>query len=99
MRVEGKEIRIHFQHIGTGLEMRGETLQGLTIADADKKFHRATARIDGNSIIVSSPEVEAPVAVRYAWADSPECNLFNKEGLPASPFRTDDWPGATFSNR
>jgi sialate O-acetylesterase len=43
--------------------------------------------------------VEAPVAVRYAWADSPECNLFNNEDLPASPFRTDDWPGATFSSR
>jgi sialate O-acetylesterase len=99
MRVEGKEIRIHFQHAGSGLETKGETLQGFTIASADKRFHRATARIDGASIVVSSLDVEAPVAVRYAWADSPECNLFNKEGLPASPFRTDDWPGATFSNR
>jgi sialate O-acetylesterase len=99
LRVEGKEIRIHFQHVGSGLKIQGETLQGFTIAGADKKFHRATARIDGNTIMVSSPEVEAPVAVRYAWADSPECNLFNKEGLPASPFRTDDWPAATFSNR
>jgi sialate O-acetylesterase len=100
MRVEGKEIRIHFQHAGSSrLEMKGEPPQGFTIAGTDKKFHRATARIDGTSIVVSSPEVEAPVAVRYAWADSPECNLFNKEGLPASPFRTDDWPAATFSNR
>jgi hypothetical protein len=99
MRAEGKEIRIHFQHAGSGLKIQGETLQGFTIAGADKKFHRATARIDGNTIMVSSPEVEAPVAVRYAWADSPECNLFNKEGLPASPFRTDDWPGATVNNR
>jgi sialate O-acetylesterase len=99
MRVEGKEIRIHFQHVGSGLKIQGETVQGFTIAGADKKFHRATARIDGNTIMVSSPEVEAPVAVRYAWADSPECNLFNNESLPASPFRTDDWPGATFSNR
>jgi sialate O-acetylesterase len=100
MRVEGKEIRIRFHNVGSGLQMQGEALlQGFTIAGADKKFHRATARIDGNSIVVSSPEVDAPVAVRYAWADSPECNLFNKEGLPASPFRTDDWPGATVDNR
>jgi sialate O-acetylesterase len=99
LRIEGKEIRIHFTHVGTGLKMQGENLQGFTIAGADKKFHHAAARIDGHSIVVSSPEVEAPVAVRYAWADSPECNLFNKEGLPASPFRTDDWPAATFSSR
>lgn len=99
MRAEGKEIRIHFQHVGSGLRVQGEALKGFTIAGADRKFHRATARIDGNSVVVSSPEVEAPVAVRYAWADSPECNLFNKEDLPASPFRTDDWPGATFSSR
>ena len=99
MRIEGKEIQIYFQHVGSGLRVQGETLQGFTIAGADKRFRHATARIEGNSIVVSSPEVEAPVAVRYAWADSPECNLFNKEGLPASPFRTDDWPGATYSKR
>jgi sialate O-acetylesterase len=74
-------------------------LQGFSIAAADKKLHRAAARIDGDSVVVSSPEVEAPVSVRYAWEDSPQCNLYNKEGLPASPFRTDDWPGATYSNR
>jgi sialate O-acetylesterase len=99
MRVEAKEIQIKFEHVGGGLQLKGETLKGFAIAGADKKFHRAAARVDGNSVVVSSPEVKAPVAVRYAWADSPECNLFNREGLPASPFRTDDWPGATFSNR
>lgn len=99
MRTEGKEILIHFQHTGSGLQARGGTLQGFTIAGADQKFHHATARIEGDSVIVSGPEVETPVAVRYAWGDSPECTLYNKEGLPASPFRTDDWPGATFSNR
>ena len=99
MRVEGNEIRISFQHAGSGLEVHGEALQGFTIAGADKKFVRAMARIDGSTVVVSSPDVAAPAAVRYAWADSPACNLFNKEGLPASPFRTDDWPGATFSNR
>jgi sialate O-acetylesterase len=99
MRVKGKEIRIQFEHVGSGLQVRGETLQGFSVAGADKKFHRAVARIEGDSVVVSSTEVETPVAVRYAWADSPECNLFNREGLPASPFRTDDWPGATFSKR
>ena len=99
MRVEGKEIRINFAHVGSGLQAKGETLQGFTLSGADKKFHRAVARIDGDSVVVSSAEVDAPVAVRYAWGDSPECNLYNREGLPASPFRTEDWPGATFSNR
>lgn len=97
--VDAKEVRLHFDHTGGGLEAHGETLQGFSIAGADKKFHRATARIEGDSVVVSSAEVEAPVAVRYAWGNSPTCNLFNKEGLPASPFRTDDWPGATHSNR
>lgn len=99
MRIDRKEARISFLHTGSGLVAHGETLQGFTMAGADQKFHRATARIDGDAVVVSSPEVDAPVAVRYGWADSPECNLFNKEGLPASPFRTDDWPAATFSNR
>lgn len=97
--VEGKEVQISFEHSGNGLEAHGDSLQGFTIAGADKKFHRASARIDGNTVVVFSPDVALPVAVRYAWADSPACNLYNKEGLPASPFRTDDWPGATFSNR
>jgi len=99
MRVEGKGIRIAFSQVGAGLQAKGQTLQGFTIAGADRKFHRAAARIEGDSVVVSSPEVDAPIAVRYAWADSPECNLFNRDGLPASPFRTDDWPRATISKR
>jgi sialate O-acetylesterase len=55
--------------------------------------------IDGNSIIVSSPEVAFPIAVRYAWADNPICNLYNGVNLPASPFRTDDWRGITYGNK
>ena len=98
-RAEGKGILINFEHAGSGLKIRGDRLQGFLIAGADRKFHHAQARIGGNTVIVWSPEVDAPVAVRYAWQDSPECSLFNKEDLPASPFRTDDWPGATFSNR
>jgi sialate O-acetylesterase len=99
MRVEGKDVRISFQHVGTGLRAQGDILEGFTVAGAAKKFHHAAARIEGDTVVVSSAEVASPVTVRYAWADSPTCNLFNKEGLPASPFRTDDWPGATFSNR
>ena len=63
------------------------------IAGADQKFVWADAKIDGGTIVVSSPQVTHPAAVRYAWADNPEgCNLINKNGLPASPFRNDDWP-------
>ena len=95
MAVEGSKIRVRFSHTGSGLEAIGGALRGFAVAGADRKFHWASAVIDGDSVLVSSPEVAAPVAVRYAWADSPECNLFNVEGLPASPFRTDDWPGIT----
>ncbi len=99
MKVEGSGVRIRFENTGGGLKAQGEALRGFSIAGADKQFHRATARIDGNTVIVSSAEVSAPVAVRYDWADSPEGNLYNDAGLPASPFRTDDWPGATIGNR
>ena len=92
MKIDGERVRIHFQHTGGGLEAHGGPLKGFTIAGSDHIFHWAEARIEGDTIVVSSPEVKAPVAVRYAWASSPECNLYNKEGLPASPFRTDDWP-------
>ena len=96
MRIEGSEARLRFTHIGSGLEARdGGVVRGFAIAGADRKFHWADARIDGDAVIVSSRDVTDPVAVRYAWADSPMCNLFNKDGLPASPFRTDDWPGIT----
>ncbi|MDP4274485.1 MAG: 9-O-acetylesterase, partial [Bacteroidota bacterium] len=67
-------------------------LHGFTIAGNDMKFYFADARIVGNTVVVSSPDVPKPVSVRYGWADFPKVNLFNKKGLPASPFRTDDWP-------
>jgi sialate O-acetylesterase len=73
----------------------GAPLVGFTICGEDKKFHPAKAEIKGDKIVVRSAEVARPVAVRYAWADHPVCNLFNKDGLPASPFRTDDFPGIT----
>ena len=99
MRIAGSKVHIRFTHTGSGLAAKGRSLQGFTIAGADKRFHHATARIEGEEVIVSSLEVSAPAAVRYAWADSPDCNLYNSEDLPASPFRTDDWPGATYSKR
>jgi sialate O-acetylesterase len=68
-------------------------LQGFEIAGPDRKFYWADARIERDAVVVSSRDVAVPLAVRYAWADSPRSNLFNRDGLPASPFRTDDWPG------
>lgn len=100
MTIEGNQVRLRFSHVGSGLVAHdGGELQGFAIAGADHKFHWAQARIDGDAILVSSPDVQSPVSVRYAWGDSPHCNLFNKEGLPASPFRTDDWPGITMKGR
>jgi sialate O-acetylesterase len=92
MSVEGHQIHVRFTDAGSGLVAKGGPLLGFAIAGKDGKFHWASASIEGDSVIVSSPQVPDPVAVRYAWGDSPECNLFNAEGLPASPFRTDDWP-------
>ncbi len=91
-----RRIRLRFDHVGGGLKARdGEPLKGFAIAGKDRRFVWAHAEIDGDEIVVSSSKVEKPVAVRYAWADNPVCNLVNAEGLPASPFRTDAWPGIT----
>jgi len=96
MKIEGSEIRVRFTHAGSGLEARdGGELQGFALAGADRKFYWAEGRVDGDAVVVSSRDVPSPLAVRYAWGDSPRCNLFNRDGLPASPFRTDDWPGIT----
>jgi|BioPla2DNA2_1021312.scaffolds.fasta_scaffold01663_5 sialate O-acetylesterase len=91
-KIEGNSIRLSFEHTDGGLQTKnGEKLQGFTIAGVDHRFYWADAIIDGDEIIVSSPEVEFPIAVRYAWANNPICNLYNGAGLPASPFRTDSW--------
>ena len=95
MTISGHEAHLQFFHVGSGLMARGDHLKGFSIAGHDQKFVWAKASIVGNKVVVSSEHVAQPVAVRYAWADNPDCNLFNKEGLPASPFRTDDWPGVT----
>ena len=101
--VDGK-IRVRFDYTGGGLmigkkddrqpavEDQGGKLRRFAIAGEDKKWYWADAAIDGETVVVSSPDVPKPVAVRYAFSMNPEgCNLYNKEGLPASPFRTDDW--------
>lgn len=97
MEKDNNKIVIKFDDIGSGLvEQGGEPLKTFAIAGEDRKFSPAQAVIVDNTVIVSSADVSDPVAVRYAWADNPaRCNLFNKEGFPASPFRTDEWPAAT----
>jgi len=100
MKVEGNRITIAFDHVGGALTTKdAEKLQGFEVAGEDQKFVWADATIDGGTVIVQSDAVAQPVAVRYGWANNPGCNLYNKEGLPASPFRTDDWPGATAEAR
>ena len=90
MTVEGSAIRLHFTHLGGGLVAKGDDkLTGFSVAGADGHFVWADAKIDGTTILVSSPSVPAPTAVRYAWDDTPVCNLYNQAGLPAPPFRTD----------
>jgi sialate O-acetylesterase len=92
MAVEGGAIRIKFTHLGGGLVAKGGPLKWFQVAGDDQKFGDADAKIDGDSIVVSSPAVKTPVAVRYAWDNYPDgCNLYNAAGLPASPFRTDHW--------
>jgi sialate O-acetylesterase len=96
LRVGAGEIRLRFGHARGGLKTSdGQPPTGFTIAGADHKFHPATARIDGSRVIVRSPDVAQPLAVRYGWNDFPTVNLVNASGLPASPFRTDDWPLTT----
>ena len=91
MTTEPGKIRVWFDHVGGGLRAEGGSLKGFTIAGADRVFVPAAAAIDGGTVVVSSAEVSEPQAVRYAWKDDPENTLRNAEGLPASPFRTDNW--------
>jgi sialate O-acetylesterase len=101
MKVEGGKARLTFTSIGAGLSIGptsggaspqpGDKLSGFAIAGANKKWFAAEAQIDGDTVVVGSKEVSSPVAVRYGWGSNPPCNLYNKDGLPAAPFRTDDW--------
>jgi sialate O-acetylesterase len=100
MSKAGSAIRLKFAQLGSGLAVKGDgALQGFAVAGADHKFHWATARVVSSEVEVQSPDVPQPVAVRYDWADNPNGNLTNKEGLPALPFRTDTWPGLTAGRR
>jgi sialate O-acetylesterase len=89
--IKGNRAVLRFTHLGGGLVAKDGELKGFTIAGSDQKFVPAQAKIEGDQIVVSAPEIPAPVAVRYGWANVPEVNLFNQAGLPASPFRTDNW--------
>ena len=93
MTIGDHAVSLRFSHVGTGLLAKGANLRQIAIAGANRKFVWADARIVAPStIVVSSPQVPDPVAVRYAWASNPEgCNLYNSDDLPASPFRTDSW--------
>ena len=91
MKIEGSKIRVSFDYIGSGLKCKGDKLTCFTIAGNDRMFYEANAVIEDNTVVVSSPKVKNPVAVRFAFNNSDEPNLFNKEDLPASTFRTDDW--------
>ena len=105
MKISGAKVRAQFAEIGGGLiigqapwraegdpQWPQDKLIGFTIAGEDRVWHDAEAKIDGDSVILSSAEVSKPVAIRYGWANAPRCNLYNRGGLPASPFRSDDWP-------
>ncbi len=88
MTTEGSDARLWFDSVGAGLEARGGKLTGFEIAGPDKKFVPAEARIEKDTVVVSAPGVSEPAAARYAWADDPQVSLYNRDGLPASPFRT-----------
>lgn len=89
VRFDRGQAILSFTHCGMGLVAKGGELKGFTIAGADKQFVPAKATIDGNTVLVYSPDISTPVAVRYGWENVPSVNLFNIAGLPASPFRTD----------
>ncbi len=93
--VDGSKIKIYLNHADSIFTRNNGPVKGFTIAGSDRVFYNAKAVPEGDHIVVSSPKVTDPVAVRYAWANNPETNLYNQAGLPMVPFRTDDWPGLT----
>ena len=99
MRVKDNQAILSFEHTDGGLEAREGPLKGFAICGPDKKFVWADAEIRDDKVVVSNPQVTQPVAVRYGWADFPVVNLWNKAGLPASPFRTDDFPMITAAKK
>ena len=103
MSVTDSKVKITFSHTGSGLVVKNKYgyINGFSIAGTDKKFYWAKAELlDDNTVVLWSDRVQKPVAVRYAWANNPDdANLYNKEELPAVPFRTDDWDGITKNNK
>jgi len=95
LKIRGNKAEISFDHVGEGLEARDGALKGFAICGEDRKWVWADAEIVGDKVVVSNPAVTRPAAVRYGWADCPVVNLWNKDGFPASPFRTDDFPMIT----
>lgn len=91
MKVNGPVVELTFDYVGSGLDSKGEPLRGFVIAGRDGIFYPARAVIKGDKVEVSSPQVASPVAVRYGWDKFFRVNLYNREGLPATPFRTDNW--------
>lgn len=91
-QVDGGKVTIRFRYAADGMQVPNGLVKGFAIAGADRQWHRAEAKIEGDHIVVQSGAVPAPEAVRYAWGENPVANLFGMNGLPASPFRTDDWP-------
>lgn len=94
--IEGDRIRITFSYADGGIKFKDGKAKGFAIVGKDRKFVWADAKIEGETVVVSSEAVKEPVAVRYAWDKDPEISLYNNADLPASPFRTDDWHGVTF---
>jgi sialate O-acetylesterase len=99
MAIHADNIVLTFKHVGSGLVAKDGPLTGFTLAGEDKKFYPAQAEIVGDTVIVWSDKVRRARAVRYGWSNFPKCNLFNKEGLPAATFRTDDYPLTTVDNK
>lgn len=100
MEIQGDRIAITFDYADMGLAtLSGQPIRGFSIAGEDRKFVWAQAKLVGTQVVVWSPLVKNPVAVRYGWGDNPTVNLINKAGLPTSPFRTDTWPGLTVDRR
>lgn len=99
MKSENGRVRVTFQNTHGGLVVKGDKLTGFALADEKRKWYWANARMEADSVLLDSEQVPHPVAVRYGWGDNPPCSLYNGCGLPAVPFRTDDWPGATIKNQ
>lgn len=91
--IEDARVRVQFDHVGQSLVVRGkgEAVKGFALAGPDRRFHVAEARIEGKTVVTWSKAVADPIAIRYAFADNPEVNLYNSAGIPAAPFRSDEW--------